>query len=478
MLDKINLIPTTKASYPFITAEFHCKLSEKGYVEDEYFMSGTANVYTEDENNMPEVIFSGAPYTTRLLVRRPININSFSGNVVIEILNASAMMDIDRMWVNSWEYFTRNGDIYVGITSKGHVVDSLKRFDPVRYEPINWANPMPERTEPEAPVFFGFLPQYESGLFWDMLIDLGKLLRSDSEWNPLKCYGQSFLYLTGWSQSCGYVARYINSFALGGSLFDGYMSAGGGADMAPINAYEPLRMNRRKGIPAGSLTGTREPFIAINTESENRLANWVDDYDQPDFKFRTYQIAASSHDSKYNLLDYYEGQGVQDCKRACFELTFEGAYGEPLDNPYEYVFNAAWRNLYAWTRQGIPAPHAPKIETEITSVKDTDVFGARMRNRTDALGNAMGGIRTPGADYPVGVYASSSKKSDGTYQIMFGNVQPFSVETLKGLYAGMDNYRRLVTQKTDEMIALGFLLKEDRAAMIETTVGLAKKRGL
>ena len=57
--------------------------------------------------------------------------------------------------------------------------------------------------------------------------------------------------------------------------------------------------------------GAREPYININTESENRMVRWSDDYDRPDYKFRTYQIPASSHDSKYNLLDYYgrEGQG-------------------------------------------------------------------------------------------------------------------------------------------------------------------------
>ena len=44
--------------------------------------------------------------------------------------------------------------------------------------PINWANPMPERKAPEKLDQFGFLPQFESGLFWDMLTDLAKPLRS------------------------------------------------------------------------------------------------------------------------------------------------------------------------------------------------------------------------------------------------------------------------------------------------------------
>ncbi len=101
MIKEMKQIPVTKESHPFASAMFHCRLGELGYVEDEYFMSGTGNVYQEGENRKPEKIFSDAPYTTRLLIRRPADPETFSGNVVIEVLNASAMMDIDRMWVNS-----------------------------------------------------------------------------------------------------------------------------------------------------------------------------------------------------------------------------------------------------------------------------------------------------------------------------------------------------------------------------------------
>lgn len=489
MLLEMKQLPVTEQSYPFASARFHCKLEELGYAEDEYLMSGRANVYREGPAYVPEVIFPDAPYTTRVLVRRPADRQKFSGNVVVEVLNASAMMDIDRMWVNSWNYFIRNGDIYVGISSKGHVVDALKRFDPQRYEAVNWANPMPERPAPAVQNQFGFLPQFESGLFWDMLVDLAKLLRGDSEQNPLRDYGKCWQYLVGWSQSGSYLCRFVNSFAYraegsaenptSGALFDGYLAAGCGADMAPMNAYEPRHsMLSERGIPKGSVMGAREPYININTESENRMTRWSDDYDLPDYKFRSYQIPASSHDSKYNLLDYYEGQGKADCLKIGMELGFEGAEGEPLDNPYELVFNAAFRNLYQWVRAGVPAPHAPKIETEFTSPDEADPFGVWVRNKPDALGNAMGGIRTPGAEYPVGVYAGSAKKADGSYQIMFGQVIPFSAEKLTALYGSLSHYRVLVTQKAEEMIALGFLLSEDREEMIEKTVALAQRRGL
>ena len=50
MITRLEEIPVTKESYPFASAERYLKLSERGYVEKEYYMYGTANVYeTADE---------------------------------------------------------------------------------------------------------------------------------------------------------------------------------------------------------------------------------------------------------------------------------------------------------------------------------------------------------------------------------------------------------------------------------------------
>ena len=183
MITKVKQIPVAEGTHPFASAAEKCGFSRIGYAEDEYFMSGTANVYGENPDQTPYVEIADAPYTTRLLVRRPKDISRFSGNIVIEVLNATAMIDIDRMWVNSWKFFTRNGDIYIGITSKGQVLDALRRFDPERYAPLNWDNPDKSRTPiPEiANVSMLFMEEYESGLFWDMLIDLARLLQKDGE---------------------------------------------------------------------------------------------------------------------------------------------------------------------------------------------------------------------------------------------------------------------------------------------------------
>lgn len=483
MLKDVRVIPVTETSEPFAAAEKICHFKEIGYVEEEYFLTGEANIYQEGENHSAKILYYNAPYTTRILVRRPVLPKKFSGNVVLEILNSSAGFDIDRMWVNSWPFFTRNGDVYVGITSKGNVVDSLIQWDQKRYSLINWKNPHPERKIPEniptnGP--FSFLPQYEMGLFWDMLIDCATLLKSKNEQNPLKGFPDRHLYLTGWSQSGFYIARYLATFHdPNNSLFEGFLSAGSTAGLMPLNSYEKTgSIFGTPGIPAGNMMGTRQPTIAVNTESENRVANWVGDFDEPGFKFRTYQIAASSHDSKHSIVDYYNRNGCNPLRRIGRGNGFTPADGDLLDYPYHFIFNAAFHHLYCWAREGIPAPHAPKIETRVAFKESTDAFGSYLENCIDAFGNCKGGIRTPAVDYPTGKYTSFSTDDQGKVNATFGKVNPFSPDLLKNLYGTLENYRKLVEKGADDMLAKGFLLPEDREEMIRVIMETASQRGL
>src|SRR5262245_24934684 len=74
-------------SYPFMAAGKSTPaldLSKVGYVEEEYLVSGAANVYDWAADGTVGVKTPNAPYTTRILVRRPMT--GFSGNVVVELL--------------------------------------------------------------------------------------------------------------------------------------------------------------------------------------------------------------------------------------------------------------------------------------------------------------------------------------------------------------------------------------------------------
>ena len=139
-------IPVTADSHPFNGAAWQHKpimLNKYGYVEFEYFASGTANVY----NNAPNAGFkltttASGPYNTRVIIRRPKDMKKFSGRVVVEIINMTAGYDWTAMWAALWERVVDNGDVYVGITSKPNVFDSMKTFDSTRYASLSMANPI------------------------------------------------------------------------------------------------------------------------------------------------------------------------------------------------------------------------------------------------------------------------------------------------------------------------------------------------
>ena len=139
-------LPERPDSYPFGGAahtRVPTNLTAIGYVEEEFLVSGTANVYDWPKPGPAVVRTPDAPYTTRVLIRRPANRARFSGIAIVEMLNPSNLFDLNIGWAISQKQIARAGDAWVGITAKPVSVRSLKAFDQARYAPLSWANPLP-----------------------------------------------------------------------------------------------------------------------------------------------------------------------------------------------------------------------------------------------------------------------------------------------------------------------------------------------
>ncbi len=490
MIKEIEQIPITATSYPFASAKKYCRLSEKGYEETEYYMYGTANVYRcAGKNENVEIEVKDAPYVNRFVVRAPKNPADGSGNVVIEIINPTSFMEIDRMWILGHKEFIRNGDIYIGITSKPNTIKKMVEFNAERYERLSWKNPNSENQmlkeiedalknqKTLRDVDFS----YETGLFWDMLTDLAWLVRSGDEKNPILQYLRKYLYLTGWSQSACYLFRYVNSFAYrpevskGSSVFDGYLAGGGVRSLIiPVNQYEILKEYNSK---LTRIEKVRQPYIEVQTESENgrfeSFRTMRPDSDNPDFKYRLYEVTGASHDTMYSYVDYYRKD--PDLIRIHHLPEYLGNHEEGNDYPSQILFAAAFRNLFHWVRTGAAPNHCKRIKVD-----------ANGENCKDAFGNTIGGLRTCLLDYPTGRYCSTSNIEPGKSMLnpgsdkdgLFGYQEAFSPSMLKELYGTIENYRKLVTRDTEEEISKGFICKEDAEDLMEMAVELAVKRGL
>jgi len=136
-------IPSTPSDFPFIADGFGPEPRvPSGYEESEYFVSGRAKLYEYSATGVRVVAPCPAsagrlgcrnlPYTTRMLVKRPIDPRRFSGTVIVEPFNPSSGYDIANVWDRSWPYFVGHGDVLLGRTSRYESILALKRFEPQR----------------------------------------------------------------------------------------------------------------------------------------------------------------------------------------------------------------------------------------------------------------------------------------------------------------------------------------------------------
>jgi len=370
-------IPVTADSYPFGAAD-HTRIPsdprKDGYVEEEFLVSGTANVYDWPQPGPAVVRTTDAPYTTRVLVRRPAKRERFSGNVAVEMLNPSNLFDLNLGWAISGRQFARNGDVWVGITAKPVSVVALKNFNPVRYAALSWANPL-ALDDPRncSSVARDSERTTENGLVWDIFRQVAVWLRSRDASNPL-LYGETdrrdhpvqHLYAWGYSQTGSFLYTYVNAFhpldvaANGKPLFDGYVIA---------MSSGPSQINQCAGpVPAGDsrrvIKDVGVPVIRVMSQSDylSGIAARRPDSDTAPDQYRNYEIAGSAHATPDELNFAAAAEDILKAGRmvppmACNE-------GPRSRFPNWVAFNAIFQNLDLWVRKGIAPPRADLIAVE------------------------------------------------------------------------------------------------------------------
>ena len=150
-------IPATAQSRPFLGAQ--AAIEASGYIEEEYFLTGNANTYDwTGKGRSVKVIAGPGKYVTRILVMRPRNASRFGGNVEVTVLNAS--LNLDFGGPADFARMVKQGDVWIGITTKAVTANALKKFDPVRYAPLDWSNPAPPERRCAQPTM---IPTYMAG---------------------------------------------------------------------------------------------------------------------------------------------------------------------------------------------------------------------------------------------------------------------------------------------------------------------------
>ena len=474
-------LAVTPTSYPFGAAD-HTLVPEDlrnvGYVEDEYLVSGKANVYSWTPPAAATVRTPNAPYTTRILVRRPAKASRFSGNVVVEMLNPSNRFDLNIGWAMAHRQMVRNGDAWVGITDKPIDVVALKKFDPTRYGSLSFANPLalddPNNClNPVSSVDSTTASRTtEDGLAWDIYSQVGALLRSHDRDNPVgyRSSGHDWrgghgghegaakhLYGFGYSQTGGYLYDYINAIHPldvarngGHPIYDGYIVAVAGAGFVgsvPINQCEAIP---KPGQPPLQFSNAGVPIIHVMSQSDYLRALSVrrPDSDAPADRYRHYEMAGAAHATPDEL--FFSAAPADITKAGVAVPPMNCNEGPRSRFPSRIFFDAMLRNLDLWVRYGIAPPHAARIDITMTTPPTGIV---------DAYGNVTGGLRSPYLDVPTSTWFGSS--TGPSFCAIAGHEVPLPAAKLQELYPTHGTYVRAVAKDTARLVAERYITAYD-----------------
>ena len=473
-LPTTDLLPVTADSHPFNGAAWQNKpinLARYGYVEREYLLSSESNVYdwTPNGNFEPTVLRTG-DVTTRMLVRRPKNMKTWSGKVNVEIINMSAGYDWTAVWSALWERTLGDHDIYVGITGKPNVLPGMQQLDPERYADLSWDNPLPadEQTCGTLPGDDGYDPNksklYENGLVWDLLTQTGRLLKSASPENPLGARARQVI-LTGESQSANFLLTYYRFFTPsavlpnGKPIFDGYFAETQvGLAGSPINqCATPLALDDDQRV----FPNRRAPWAAINSQWDYDGARRWDapvDSNTPGAKHAFWELAGSHHGWEWQYL--YGDANAEDLLAAGFWDPATYAWSCGPNNPEVPLYmseKALFKQLQRWIETGKAPSRAPRILHSAVDPGD----GFDDKTIYDGLGNAMGGIRYPMVAAPVAAFGVGQYALTGDCP----EIVPFDDATLDALYPTRQNYLEQYDSATAQLLRQGFVLREDVAKL-------------
>ena len=194
-------------------------LTASGYVEQEFFASGTATAFTAasfpSNGDWSITPTTSAPYETRILVRRPADPARFNGTVVVEWMNVTAGESAP-----DWQYLNplleRDGYAYVGVSAQRLAVDGGK---PLVGAPTA-AGPVGGGLVGGEPARYGSLHHPGDQYALDMFDQIGKALRAPNE-PALGGLKAKHVVAVGESQSAAYLTTFADAVQPRTHTFDG-----------------------------------------------------------------------------------------------------------------------------------------------------------------------------------------------------------------------------------------------------------------
>jgi hypothetical protein len=459
-------------------------LTALGYVENEYLMSGTANIYSQSgfwsSNGNWSVAVSQAnvPYTTRVLVRYPTNPASFNGTVVVEWSNVITGGDQDPVWSEIDNELLSNGYAYELVTCQSAGMTELKNWDPVRY---------------------GTLGDSNDSQSYDIFTQAAEVARANTD-GILGSLNVQRVIGVGDSQSAFRVDTYVNAIQPISHAFNAFMAIGRSALSAPISGSAIFGTT----FPALIRTNNTAPFIQLNAQGDILELDAAAARQSDNTDLRTWELAGAAHidvhEATYELQDLAVEQPTTAIPQCILGTPVEGT-GTELDGinqtnnmPIFEAEDAAIQDLQNWLVHGVAAPH------ESSTLSATPLFfGLFYLPNTNQYGISSGGLQMPDAQVPTEFYgqinfstidtstlsvsgimteledifttleSGAFPASDASLRasglcLLSGYFTNLGSSTLKSLYPTLSSYVSKFTTAAQKLVQEGFMTQADATA--------------
>lgn len=390
------------------------------YEAREYFISGTTA--------------SGAPYKTRIVIRKPKDNTKFNGLILAESMHPSG-----NPWVFHFTqtYAMTNG--VIGLEILTSTPAGLAAANEARYKDLNVPN----------------------GAANDILAQTGALIKSDHKDNPLAGLTLRKMILAGSSASAGVATNYLTNAHMAQRLagmkpiYDGFMPTSANGQIPPID------------VPTILVPTMRETFSGNGTA-------------QPDNdKLRVYEFAGMAHIDSRVAGGYYP----DPCKYPISRYPMGAEMSVALDK------------LLTWVDKGITPPHADRFYVDFNPDNKPKLDhdkGSLLA--LDEYGNVKGGIRNTYVDVPVKSFhvpnegaeprlpnpsrfiaARRINGQDPDAQLCgLSNFETaLSKDQLKKLYKTPRAYQAKVAQRYDELVKEGWALAVYRPMVLAEAARVA-----
>ena len=435
----------------FLGQSLQLDLTKHGYVETEYRVAGQATSYEGDTSANPDGVVDAkrlddpVAYATRIVVRRPKTAADANGTVLVEWLNVSGGVDANPDFMYAADEIIRRGYTWVGVSAQTIGVEGgptvvglpgiagsiagkgIKALDPARYSTLS---------HPGDTYSYNMYTQVARALRDP---ELGTRLLGDIALKQMLAIGES--------QSAFALTTYYDAVQPIEGQFDGFLIHSRGGGPLPLRSEQKaLDIVAAIQLPPLKIrTDREEPVMMLLSESD--VTSSVLGYykaRQPDTDtIRVWEVAGIAHADAFILGPLADQAGCG---------------GQINTGPHQFAVRAALRALDQWVATGEAPPHGTPLE-----LADGPSGATQVR---DELGFAKGGIRLPQVAVPAKLLSGAPVGDASIICLLLGSTKDLAPEQIRGLYSSVDDYNSAYEKATDESIKAGFLLAEDKQAVL------------